>query len=206
MLELTEKTISEALRTYQSEHENRFGELFSGESYQKLRLAAIIIPLLEYENRWHVLLTRRSDHLIEHRGQVAFPGGAMEREDVDLNATALREMNEEIGIDPRHVLLLGELGDMPVITGYLVRLIVGKIPWPYKLSVNYDEVKSTFIVPLEWLADPRHHTLKYRSYAGREFPVIFFDDYQGQQLWGASAEMTIILLNALGLVDSDKNG
>ncbi len=205
MPDLTEKSISKALRLYQSEQEGRFGELFSGESYQKLRPAAVIIPLLEHENRWYVLLTRRSEKLLEHRGQVAFPGGAMESRDNDLRTTALREMHEEIGIDPEHVLILGELADMPVITGYLVRIIVGKIPWPYELTINQDEVERVFIVPLNWLADPNHRTIRYRSYAGREFPVIFFDDYEGQQLWGASAEMMMTLLSALGLDDPDKN-
>jgi len=205
MPDLTEKSISKALRLYQSEQEERFGELFSGESYQKLRPAAVIIPLLEHENRWYVLLTRRSEKLLEHRGQVAFPGGAMERGDNDLRTTALREMHEEIGIDPEHVLILGELADMPVITGYLVRIIVGKISWPYELTINQDEVERVFIVPLNWLADPNHRTIRYRSYAGREFPVIFFDDYEGQKLWGASAEMMMTLLSALGLDDPDKN-
>lgn len=205
MLDLTEKNISEALRTYQSEQEGRFGELFSAESYQKLRPAAIIIPLLEFKNHWYVLLTRRSEHLIEHRGQVAFPGGGMERRDANLKKTGLREMHEEIGIDPEQVIILGDLGDMPVITGYLVRLFVAKIPWPYELTINHDEVESVFIVPLDWLADPDHRTIRYRSYAGREFPVIFFDDYNGQQLWGASAEMTIKLLSAIGLIDSNYN-
>lgn len=202
MLNLTEKAISKALGIYKSEQEGRFSELFSGESYQKLRPAAVMIPLFEYENKWYVLLTRRSEQLVEHRGQVAFPGGAKEEGDKDLKTTALREMCEEIGIDPHHVSILGELGEMPVITGYLVRLFVGKIPWPYDLSINQDEVDRVFTVPLDWLAEPNHRTLQYRSYAGREFPVIFFDDYEGQQLWGASAEMTLKLLSALRLTDS----
>jgi 8-oxo-dGTP pyrophosphatase MutT (NUDIX family) len=203
MLDLTEKTIANKLRAYKSEQEWRFSELFSVEAYRKLRPAAVMIPLLEYENKWYVLLTQRSEQLAEHRGQVAFPGGAKEGGDKDLKTTALREMCEEIGIDPQHVSILGELGEMPVITGYLVRLFVGKIPWPYKLSINQDEVDRVFTIPLDWLAKPNHRRLQYRSYDGKEFPVFFFDDYEGQQLWGASAEMTLKLLSALRLTDSD---
>jgi hypothetical protein len=91
---------------------------------------------------------------------------------------------------------------MPIISGYLVRLFVGLVPWPYDLKLNGDEVESSFIVPLKWLADPDHRSLQYRSYAGREFPVIFFDEYQEHILWGASAEMTVFFLEALNLVDN----
>ena len=160
-----------------------------------------MIPLLEHEGRWHILLTHRSQHLLEHRGQVAFPGGAQERGDKNLKWTALREMYEEIGVDPNDVFVFGHLGNMPIITGYIVRPYVGQIPWPYELEISKDEVESAFIVPLKWLVDPDHRTVRYRSFAGREFPVIFFDHFAGHQLWGASAEMVVALLSALGLAD-----
>ncbi len=88
---------------------------------------------------------------------------------------------------------------MPVVTGYLVRVFVGQIPWPYALKINHEEVKDVFTVPLRWLADPGHRMTRYRNYAGREIPVIFFDLYEGYQLWGASAEMTVALLDVLQL-------
>lgn len=201
MLNLTSKKISRALSIYQVQQHNRFAELLSSENSNNFRQAAVLIPLLETEGRWHVLLTRRSQELVEHRGQVAFPGGAREQGDENLQWTALREMYEEVGVEPHDVQILGSLGDMPIITGYMVRLFVGEIPWPYELSINTDEVESAFVVPLDWLADPRHHTIKYRSYAGREIPVIYFDQYNGYQLWGASAEMTLALLSAFELMD-----
>lgn len=201
MLNLTSEKISRALSIYQVQQHNRFAELLSSENSNNFRQAAVLIPLLEAEGRWHVLLTRRSQELVEHRGQVAFPGGAREQGDENLQWTALREMYEEVGVEPHDVQILGSLGDMPIITGYMVRLFVGEIPWPYELSINTDEVESAFVVPLDWLADPRHHTIKYRSYAGREIPVIYFDQYNGYQLWGASAEMTLALLSAFELMD-----
>jgi len=157
--------------------------------------------MLESDGHWHVLLTQRSQELVEHRGQVAYPGGAREHQDENLQVTALREMYEEVGVNPRDVTVFGYLGDMPIITGYKVRLFVGQIPWPYDLEINYNEVESAFIVPVKWLADPDHRTIQYRSYAGREIPVIFFDHFEGYQLWGASAEMTLALLSALNLTD-----
>ena len=201
MIYPTKEIISQAITDYQVQQYKRFDKLFSSGDLKKLRQAAVIIPMLESDGHWHVLLTQRSQELVEHRGQVAYPGGAREHQDENLQVTALREMYEEVGVIPRDVTVFGHLGDMPIITGYMVRLFVGQIPWPYDLEINYNEVESAFIVPVKWLADPDHRTIQYRSYAGREIPVIFFDHFEGYQLWGASAEMTLALLSALNLID-----
>jgi len=199
MLNLTSEEISRALSAYQIKQNRRYAEILTTEKLKNYRQAAVIVPLLQKDGQWHVLLTQRSQELLEHRGQVAYPGGAREEDDENLQWTALREMHEEIGVRPHDVQILGSLGDMPIITGYMVRLFVGEIPWPYELKVNSYEVESAFIVPLDWLADPRHRTIQYRTYVGREIPVIFFDQYDGYQLWGASAEMTLAFLSALRL-------
>ena len=200
MLKITRSDVREAVQAYEINYSNRYGNLFSAERAGHLRRAAVMIPLLEIDLQWHVLLTKRSESLDKHRGQVAFPGGAQEMQDEDLQQTALREMQEEVGIKPHDVQVFGHLGDMPIITGYLVRPFVGEIPWPYALEISNDEVQSAFIVPLMWLADPKNRKADYRSYAGREFPVTFFEHYDGYQLWGASAEMTLALLSALNLL------
>jgi 8-oxo-dGTP pyrophosphatase MutT (NUDIX family) len=198
---LTQSVIHESIKAYEVDQKGRYGGLYSVEKIDLYRHAAVLIPMLEIECEWHILLTQRSESLVVHKGQVAFPGGARESQDTDLCYTALREMQEEIGIKPEDVIVFGHLGDMPVITGYLVRPYVGKIPWPYPLEISNDEVHSAFTIPLYWLADPHNRTLQFRSYAGREFPVIYFQPYNGYQLWGASAEMTLALLSALGLTD-----
>lgn len=199
MFNLNDEKITEALRAYQFKDQFRSKHFLSGENGTRLRPAAVLIPLLVYRGGWYILLTHRSEHLAEHKGQVAFPGGAQEQRDADLEFTALRETQEEIGINPQDVQIYGDLGDMPIITGYMVRVFVGRIPWPYELQLNPAEVDSAFIVPLQWLIDPDHRTIRYRSFAGREFPVIYFDNFEGHQLWGASAEMVIALLEALKL-------
>ena len=200
MLKLTDHDISEAITAYQLEPDQRYDNIFSSGSYENMRSAAVIIPLLKIDETWHMLLTRRSDTLLEHRGQVAFPGGARDKRDGDLQQTALREMYEEIGIKPEDVKILGHLGEIPVITNYLVSLYVGKIPWPYELKLNPDEVNSTFMIPLDWLAKKEHYTVKNRNFQGKDIPVIYFDLYEGQQLWGVSAEMTLALLSAIEMV------
>lgn len=201
MLSLTLNGIRKAISAYENKQRDPYQKLVSSQEIRKLRPAAILMPLLEFQGRWHLLLTHRSEALVEHRGQVAFPGGAREYHDQDLAWTALREMHEEIGVNPHDVDVLGHLGDMPIITGYMVRPFVGIIPWPYPLRISNDEVESTFIIPLQWLIDPDHRTIRYRNFAGREFPVIYFDYYEGHQLWGFSAEMTLTLLSALDLVE-----
>lgn len=201
MVNLTREGIRNAIQAYEIEHTHRYGHLFSSGEIEKLRHAAVLIPMFTVDDQWHVLLTRRSETLVEHRGQVAYPGGAKERQDKDLQQTALREMQEEIGVNPKDVDVFGHLGDMPVITGYLVRPYVGKIRWPYDLTLSYDEVHSVFTLPLSWLAEPQNRRIQFRSFAGREFPVIFYDPYDGHQLWGASAEMTLALLSALHMMD-----
>jgi 8-oxo-dGTP pyrophosphatase MutT (NUDIX family) len=200
-LHLTQSMIREMIQAYGVDHRQRYHGLYYIEKIDHYRHAAVMIPLLEIGREWHVLLTQRSESLVEHKGQVAFPGGARERQDTDLCYTALREMQEEIGVKPEDVGVFGHLGDMPVITGYLVRPYVGQIPWPYPLEISNDEVHSVFLIPLHWLANPHNRSIQFRSYAGREFPVIFFEPFDGYQLWGASAEMTLTLLSALGLAE-----
>jgi 8-oxo-dGTP pyrophosphatase MutT (NUDIX family) len=199
MENLTRENIRQGVQNFSIDYRQRYSNLFSPEALGKMRRAAVMMPMLEIEHQWYLLLTQRSDSLIEHRGQVAFPGGAHETQDENLQQTALRELQEEIGVKPEDVDVFGYLGDLPILTGYLVRLYVGEIPWPYALDICSDEVQSAFNVPLIWLADPKNRKTEYRSYAGREFPVIMFNHYDGYQLWGASAEMTMALLSAINL-------
>lgn len=201
MLPLTRCEIEQAVSAYERDYSEWYGDLFSVDQLTNLKRAAVMIPIFEHENEWHILLTQRSDTLEEHRGQVAFPGGAREQQDVDLSETALREMKEEIGVDPQDVVVFGHLGDMPVVTGYMVRPYVGHIPWPYTFVISRDEVQSIFTIPLYWLADRNNRKVQLRHYAGSEFTVTFFNPYDGYQLWGASAEMALAFLSALNLLD-----
>lgn len=200
-MQLTPNAIQAAIQAYEVDHTHRYGDLLAVEVLDNYRRAAVMIPMFVIDGEWHVLLTQRSHALVEHKGQVAFPGGAQEKMDKNLCHTALREMHEEIGVNPEDVVVFGHLGDMPVVTGYLVRPYVGQIPWPYTLKIFGEEVDSVFSAPLSWLANPHNRTIQFRSYAGREFPVIYFEPYNGYQIWGASAEMTLALLSALGLAE-----
>lgn len=165
----------------------------------ELRPAAVLLPLMWVEGGWHLLFTRRTDSLAEHSGQVAFPGGRADPQDSSIEQTALREAQEEIGLNPADVRILGRLRQSITITHYLVTPVVSTIPWPYPLRLAYYEVGRAFSIPLDWLADPANREQRLRTLSPDlpPVPVIYYQPYDGEVLWGASARFTINLLEAL---------
>lgn len=168
------------------------------------RPAAVLIPLLRVTDGWQILFTRRNSTLAEHSGQVAFPGGRSEPGDPSPEATALREAHEEIGLAPEDVRILGRLNDFITITNYAVTPVVSSIPWPYEFTIQKEEVSRVFTISLAWLSDPLHHEVRRRAIPslGSHVDVIYFQPYDGELLWGASARFTLTLLNILGVFDS----
>lgn len=166
------------------------------------RPAAVLLPFLRHQGLWHLLFIRRTVNENDyHAGQVAFPGGRSEQDDPNPEATALREAEEEIGLHPEDVRILGRLNENLTISNYLVTPVVGVIPWPYPLQPAPDEVSRVFTITLAWLADPANHEVRYRPLPppNPAIPVIYFKPYEGEVLWGASARITLRLLQALGL-------
>lgn len=173
-------------------------ELFTGYPQS----ASVLVPMLRNEGQWEILFTRRTSSLPEHSGQVAFPGGRADPEDDNPEETALREAEEEISLLRKDVLILGRLRELRTITNYCVQPIVGKIPWPYHFKLAKEEVSRVFTIPLEWLADPGNRKIQYRELPDPHspIPVIYFNKYDGELLWGVSAE---IILNFLETLQQD---
>jgi len=164
--------------------------------------AAVLIPFIEKEDGWHLLYIRRTANPTDrHSGQVAFPGGSTEISDNTPEDAAKREASEEVGINPSELTLLGRVQDILTITNFRITPVVGILPWPYRLHSKCDEVARIFSIPLNWLANPENRTVKMRGFQiiGQNIPVIYFRKFCGELLWGATARMTVILLESLGL-------
>jgi 8-oxo-dGTP pyrophosphatase MutT (NUDIX family) len=120
--------------------------------------ASVLVPLVARPQGLAVLLTRRTDHLRDHAGQISFPGGRAEPEETgDPVSTALREAREEVGLAPRHVEIIGRLPDYTTVTAYVVTPVVALIQPDFELTLDPFEVAEAFEVPLEFLMTPAHH-------------------------------------------------
>ena len=153
-----------------------------------LKSAAVLVPLVERPEGLTVLLTKRTDHLHNHAGQISFPGGRVDDNDRDAQHTALRETEEEVGLHSRHIEIIGELDEYIVGTGYLVNPIIGVIEPPFELTPQEDEVAEIFEAPLDFLIHPENFERFAREFNGqtRHHFAITWQDYF---IWGATAGM-----------------
>ena len=171
-------------------------------SGRPMREAAVLVPLVREGGEWHLLFIRRAaNERDRHSGQVAFPGGAREAGDSSASATALRETREEIGLDPARIELLGELAPYVTVSDYRVTPVVGVVDWPARLELQASEVARAFLIPLEWLRRRENLTLRARREmdprSARRHPIIVFEPWDGETLWGATARMTVNFIKAI---------
>lgn len=171
-------------------------EMLSG----KPRQAAVLIPFVRIEDSWHILYIRRTQYKGDrHSGQVAFAGGKRDPQDPDLASTALREVEEEIGVDARHINILGRINHHHTISEFQVTPFVAEMNWPCDLKLDEVEVARAFTLPLGWLADRDNYRIEERLHpdSSRPWPVVYYDHYDGELLWGATARMTLSLIRIL---------
>lgn len=160
------------------------------------RPAAVLVPVVARSGSLTVLLTKRTEHLHHHPGQISFPGGRVEDTDVTHVMTALRETEEEIGLEPDRVELLGELPDYFTGTGFRITPVVGLVHPPFELKLDSFEVAEAFEVPLEFLLDPVNHKRHRAEHGGRmrEYHAM---PWHGYYIWGATAGMLVSLYHLL---------
>lgn len=161
-----------------------------------LTRAAVLVPVVDRPEGLTVLLTQRTAHLHDHPGQVSFPGGRCETGDESAVVTALREAQEEVGLKPTQVDVLGTLPEYRTGTGFRVVPVVGLITLPLDLRLDTFEVADVFETPLAFLLDPRNHQRLSMEIAGalREFWAM---PYNGRFIWGATAGMIVSLYQFL---------
>lgn len=150
--------------------------------------AAVLVPLVTHGDEVRVLLTRRTDHLRDHAGQVSFPGGRVEERDADPVDTALRETEEEVGLARSQVEVIGTLSVYTTVTAFHVTPVVALVRPGFTLALDAFEVAEAFEVPLAFLMNPAHHR-RHRFEAmgqSRQFLSMPYEDYF---IWGATAAM-----------------
>jgi len=159
--------------------------------------AAVLVGLVPRDDGLQVLLTRRTDSLRHHAGQVSFPGGRVEEVDQSPIHTALRETEEEIGMSPELVEVLGYLPEYRTSTGFRVTPVVGLVRPPFTLRPDPFEVAEVFEVPLAFLLDPANRQRHSREWRGR-LRHYFAMPYGDYFIWGATAGMIVSLADRLG--------
>lgn len=154
-----------------------------------LRRAAVFVPLVQRPSGLHVVLTRRADHLYDHAGQISFPGGRIEPTDRDEIAAALRETQEEIGIDPQYIQLFGTQPVYNTSTSFTMKPVFGALKPGFQVTPDASEVAEVFEVPLSFLLDPGQHRLHHASIGTGEDRYYFSISWQSYFIWGATAAL-----------------
>jgi len=159
---------------------------------EDLKPAAVLVPLVERPSGMTVLLTKRTDHLYDHAGQISFPGGRVEPHDENAVATALRETEEEIGVGREYIEVIGEIGPYRTGTGFHITPVVGFVSPEYTLQIDEFEVAEVFEVPLDFVMNPDNHERRSAVFRGteRQFYVLPFEN---RYIWGATAGMLVAL-------------
>lgn len=161
-----------------------------------LAAAAVLVPLMVRDEGLTVLLTMRPSTMTRHAGQISFPGGRIDPGDADAVAAALREMEEEVGVVPDAVQVLGRLRRYRTVTGFDITPVVGLVRPPVTIRPDPREVEAVFEVPLAFVLDPANHRRDSRPWHGvrRHYYVITYD---GWRIWGATAAMLVHLAKTL---------
>ena len=152
------------------------------------RAASVLVPLVDREGGVTVLLTQRTDDMPSHAGQIAFPGGRRQAEDVDAVATALRETEEEVGLDRSFIDVVGMVDHYRTGTSYEITPVVGIVTPGFTLKADPREVADVFEVPLAHFLDERNHRIDSRVWQGRERRY-YAMPYGERYIWGATAGM-----------------
>ncbi len=175
---------------HRSEPELLIGDVLEGEEGAGVP-AAVLVAVTEQADPG-VILTLRPETMRKHPGQISFPGGRLDPSDAGVVEAALREAEEEIGLPPSAVELVGIADRYRTITGFEVTPVIGVVPPGLELTPHPGEVAAVFEAPLRYLLDPAHQQVRTAVYRGRERSY-YEIDYEGRRIWGATAAMIVNL-------------
>lgn len=162
----------------------------------KRKRAAVLIPIFQKGREYHILVTKRTEQVPHHKGQISFPGGSQNPGE-DLLTTALREAQEEIGLQEKDVIILGELDDMFTFTSdFLISPFVGFIPYPYPFNINFKEIAEIIEIPWSELTNAQNWRQEITKKDSHFLPLYFFY-YQDYLIWGATARILRQLIDLL---------
>jgi len=172
----------------------------------KFREAAVLVPIVLQDDVPHLLFTERSQVVEHHKGQICFPGGARDACDNHLYQTALRETEEEVGLNASNIILLGKLPLEFTPSYYKIQPFVAVIkPFAFdELRYANDEIASVFLTPLSHFADPDKLTLINKDFFGHSLQVPYFE-HPTHSIWGATGRMIINLLKAMHITSAHKD-
>jgi 8-oxo-dGTP pyrophosphatase MutT (NUDIX family) len=154
----------------------------------ELQAAAVLVLSYHHEGEDYIVLTRRTEEVLHHKGQICFPGGAVDPEDKGLWETALREAKEEIGLDPGEVTFVREMTSRPTPSGFQVTPFLASIPAPSGWNPNPSETAEVFAVPISYLKNPENVQLTKKEWGGEEYldPVFKYKNYE---IWGLTGRI-----------------
>lgn len=164
-----------------------------------LRKASVLIGVVERPHGLNVVLTKRAEHLRHHPGQISFPGGKYEDGDGCLYQTAMREAQEEIGIQQHQINILGQLPELITVSQFAVTPVVAFIDSNYQARIDYNEVEEVFEVPADFLLDHRQlfsNTFQIKNCVHRVFAI----PYKHHFIWGVTAQIIQSLQNHISYI------
>jgi 8-oxo-dGTP pyrophosphatase MutT (NUDIX family) len=166
--------------------------------HETLREAAVLIPIVDRGDAAGLILTRRTQSMRQHSGQIAFPGGAVDAEDASPEAAALREAYEEIGLEAGFVETIGRLPAYLTTTGFRITPVIALVQRDYALTLNREEVDAAFEVPFDFMMNPDNHRRESRVWQGKE-RFYYSMPFQEHNIWGVTAGILRVLYERLHL-------
>ena len=171
-------------------------EIWQASGHDEFRPAAVLIPLHWIDNELNVLLTKRSEKLKHHSGQVSFPGGGFDESDITIRQAAIRETEEEIGISHDYINVVGYLDDIETISGFYVTPFVAILEDGFEIDINEHEVSEVFSVPLKFFMEEQNCQKRSAEYKGKNVNYYVYP-HEKHTIWGVTAEIIVKLVKKL---------